>query len=134
LFDIFVVGYFKSIPFATLCSFTHINGRHSDYELNAMPFGVPLLSGSEVVRKAIYPDAGCAADPRFEPYRVRLPIITIGHAEKCAKGYVDACCSELAQQTDPEMSKITGGRVHLARVTAEKGFEWICEARSRRIA
>jgi hypothetical protein len=122
--DLIVVGYFKSVPSITVCNFTHSNGRRVEYQVNSFPPNFGLLLGSEVVRKAMYPDPGGIADARFASYTKPTPIRSLPDAAGYVKGYIEACSSDLARQLDPEMSP-TGGHIHIAQVTPQGGFHWL---------
>jgi hypothetical protein len=92
--------------------------------VNSVPPNYRLLSGSDAVRKAMYPDNLDQPDPRFAQYA--KPIIeSLPDAEDFIKGYISACSSDLGRELDAESWRITGGRTHLARITPERGFEWI---------
>jgi hypothetical protein len=49
---------------------------------------------------------------------------TLNDALRFAKGYVDACCSDLARKIAPEECESIGGWVHVAEITSPGHFRW----------
>jgi hypothetical protein len=126
ILDIFTAGYFKGKPSLVVSQIFHSDGIHADFDVNHYDPQSRVLSGSEVVRKAMYPEQGEAADPRFSAYTKQLTdSSSLRDAEDYVKGYIAACSSDLAREIDYEKWKIIGGRTHLAKVTLSNGFEWV---------
>jgi hypothetical protein len=123
--DVIVVGYYRGIPSLTCAQFTHTQGTQADCDVNSYPPNYSILSGSDAVRKAMYPDPGGIVDGRFAEYRKKTPIRSLSDGEQYIKGYVAACSSDLGRQLDPEHWRITGGHFHLARITPKAGFDWV---------
>ena len=123
--ELIVVGYFKNAPSLIMCSFTHSNGKRIEYQVNSLPPHFCALLGSDAVRKAIYPDPGGLADARFAEYTKPIPIYSLPDATEYVKGYVAACSSDVAREIDFDMWKITGGHIHVAQITPQRGFEWL---------
>ena len=127
ILDIVLVGYFghlRRIPSITTAQFWHSNGRDIQYQLNspATPQSIVYI-GSEIVRKAMYPYSDDAPDQRFADFIKPTPR-TFPEAAEYVKGYVAACSSDLARELDYEHWKLTGGHIHIAKVTPN-AFDWI---------
>jgi hypothetical protein len=76
--------------------------------------------GADKVKKAMYEDH----DPRFAAY-TKLPTggMSLRDGEEFAKGYIEACKTQLARELDP-FCKHIGGHVHVAQVTPLR-FTWV---------
>jgi hypothetical protein len=122
--DIVLGGYFTRIPSLGIAQISHDGTNEAECHVNFYDFNYSMLLGSEAVRKAIYPDEGNDPDPRFAQYR-RSPIRSLDDAEEYIKGYIAACSSDLGRELDPEQWRITGGRLHMAKITPQNGFEWL---------
>jgi hypothetical protein len=129
LIDLVVAGYYAGVPSLGIAQITHTSGNEAEWEVNFYDSNYSFLLGSDPVRRAMYPDAGGIPDPRFAPYR-KYPIQTLKDAEEYIKGYIAACSSEIGREVDPEHWRITGGRLHMARITPKGGFEWLTPPKS----
>lgn len=125
LMTLIVAGYFRNAPALTIAEFTHTEGKGAACDVNSTNPVTQILAGSELVRRAMYPNPGDVPDPRFADYVQQLPLRSLIDAERLAKGFILACCSKLAGELDPESGRITGGKIHLAKITPESGFGWI---------
>jgi hypothetical protein len=125
LLTLIVAGYFRDSPVLTIAEFSHTEGKGAACDVNSTNPMTQILAGSELVRRAMYPNPGDVPDPRFAAYVQRLPLLSIVDAEKLAKGFILGCCSDLARELDPEPARITGGQMHVAKITPESGFGWI---------
>lgn len=123
--DILLAGYYSGVPSLGVAQIAHSGGQDAKWDVNVYPdYRYMILSGSEAVRRAMYPSPGTAPDPRFRQY-AKDPIQSLKDAEECIVGYIAACSSDLGRDLDPESWRITGGRTHLAKITRKDGFEWI---------
>ena len=122
--DLILVGYFKGAASLACAQFTHMDGVKAECDVNSLSPSSCLLSGSDTIRKAIYPDAGNAPDARFAQY-VKQPVRSLQDGEDYIRGFIAACSSELGRELDPECWRITGGHVHLAKITLKEGFAWV---------
>jgi len=106
------VGYLSGRPQGALLTFPHQNGHLSRPTVDAieMPIGFPsLLAGSPRVLKEVWPaDASTSAD-----FAMSLGIGLV-------QGYLETC---IAQRDTHADCRYIGGRIHLAKVTAEKA-DW----------
>jgi hypothetical protein len=91
ILEIVLVGYFKGYPYLMIAELSHVDGSDVDYEVNSHPSNTAILMGSDAVRKAMYPDPGGEADPRFERYAVRRPIKSQQDGEEYVTGFIAAC-------------------------------------------
>lgn len=125
IFDIFTVGYFKGVPSLIVSQFYHSNGIRVDCDVNSYPYKSTLLSGSALVKEAMYPERGGVADARFSAYTKQLSdSSSLQDAADYVKGYISACSSDLAREMDYDKWKIIGGHIHIAHV-APSSFEWM---------
>jgi hypothetical protein len=125
ILTVILAGYFRGVASLTFAEFTHNEGEEADFDVNEADPYRPVLAGSEAVRRAMYPNPGDRADPRFAQYSRELPFRSLEDAEYYVKGFIQASCSDLARELDPEFARITGGQLHLARITPELGFQWV---------
>jgi len=123
ILDLFTVGYFRGAPSLIVSQFYHSDGVQVDFDVNSYPSNYAILSGSEPVRAAMYPNL---TDARFSAYRKQLAEpVSLQDAAEYVSGYIAACSSDLAREIDYAKWKITGGDTHIAQVTPSEGFEWL---------
>jgi hypothetical protein len=123
--DIVLAGYYCGVPSLAIAQITHGDGEEAKCGVKVVPdYRCAFLLGSDAVRRAMYPDSGCARDPRFQQY-TKDPSRSLKDAGEYIEGYIAACSSDLGRELDPESWRITGGRTHLAKITPSGGFEWI---------
>ena len=125
ILEVILVGYFRGSPCLTIAQWSHANGKNVIYDVNSYPTNYSILSGSDTVRKAMYPDPGGKVDTRLAAYIVNTPIRSLSDGEKYVTGFIAACSSEVGREIDAEAWRITGGKTHVAKITPQNGFEWI---------
>src|ERR1700688_444436 len=75
--------------------------------------GLFFATGSPLIGKLI-----CCGDQRFAQYaRPPKGDLTLQEAAVLVRGYIEACCSPLALELDPENCRHIGGHIHVATVT-----------------
>ena len=110
------VGYFDGEPCWIDIQFRPfrdpMTGSHWAAASRDLYPGLCIASGSQLVREMI-----SQGDPRFaqfwKPFEGEL---SLQEAADFARGYIEACCSPLARELDPDCSGI-GGHIHVATVS-----------------
>lgn len=121
--DVFVVGFYKQQPCFSILNFFHYH-QISEFRVIPCPLLNRLLSGSEIIIKAMYDASGLPLkDSPFFKYARELRNPTLDQAEECVKGFIEASSSPLALEMDPAFCKGIGGHIHIAEVTSA-GFKW----------
>lgn len=123
IIDLILAGYYRGVPSLNIAQITHANGTEAKWDVNSYDPKHCILLGSDALRKAMYPDHG-EPDRRFAQYR-KWPIESLSDAQTYVKGYIEASSSDLGREVDPEHWRITGGRLHMAKITPAGGFEWV---------
>jgi hypothetical protein len=124
--EITFIGYFKNDPCWIDAKFHRSRNPYTGtlHEVAPIKFypGFCFVSGSLPIRDLIR-----KGDPRFAPFCARFDYRrSLEDASGFVKGYIEACCSPMALLVDPSCEEL-GGRIHVATVTPEDGFQWIVE-------
>ncbi len=126
---LFFAGYFGDDPSWVTVEFLR-DGQAPLYPtVNPMPltkgYEPRVLYGSGIVAQHVFD----MDDSEFAPYRVaRVNVpdnVTLSEIENVATKYISACADPEAMKIDPMVCAAIGGHIHMAKVTREKGFEWI---------
>jgi hypothetical protein len=111
--EVLVLGYFRGKPCFFSVQFHRVRAgmlrRVVQHELRP---GCSLLIGSQLIGNLIL-----SSDARFVHFC--QPLDQNASLQDCvafARGYVEACCSSLARQLDPEC-RMMGGHIHVATLT-----------------
>ncbi len=126
IFHLFVAGYFREQPAWCFTTFSHKNQlllepTTHDY----IPQKGPVVYGPTEVLRLIFK----TTDARVAAYRVkgfqesRQPSLSDGI--EAMKNYVRACCDPEIRTLDPMCAGV-GGRIHVATITPNEGFSWVC--------
>jgi hypothetical protein len=122
-------GYFAASAFLAVFRWSHLNGTviFSLEESHKQKYA--LLYGSGTVYDRMYDsNRRPISDSPLANYAHDLKIDDSPHgAERYAVGYIRACCSPEGRAIDPAGCSGIGGHIHLAKVTADAGFEWIVQ-------
>lgn len=121
LFRILVMGYFNRQPWLFECRFFYTEDERVKFALDSIQPTDPYsaMAGSPTIEAALYRDK----DPRFARYTEITATDSLGRAEDCVRGYIEACGSSLALELDPSCKNM-GGHTHIAEVTMDSGFRW----------
>jgi hypothetical protein len=114
-------GYINHVEFWTELQFfrfpnSHNGSLHAINPRQMWPW-VCLFSGSMIVR-----DLLLQGHPLFCHF-CNFTRQSLQEAARHVNGYVEACCSEVARQFDPECKEF-GGHIHVATVDPRCGFRW----------
>jgi hypothetical protein len=113
---LFLCGYYSKLPYGAIVRFSHIDGNLEPPEtLQRLAVGESSVSGSNVVGRLLQ------VDPRFARFRL-APNASLA---QFARNYVAACESAEGLAEDPEICPSIGGHVHCAKITQDRGFEWL---------
>lgn len=86
--------------------------------------GDPLGYGSEKIFREVFK----TDNPQFAQYRKPKLLsdqVTLEYAREMAEGYIRAFADPEAQRLDLSRCLGVGGHIHIAKVTALHGFEWV---------
>src|SRR5208282_185489 len=112
--EISFVGYFKDDPYWANVRFRRRGaGLLREVIRQELYPGLFFVTGSPLIGNLI-----SRGDPRFAQY-ARPPNgnPTLHAAAGLVRGYIEACCSPLALELDPENCRHIGGHIHVATVT-----------------
>jgi hypothetical protein len=130
ILHVFFFGYVQGIASTVDLRFFHRNSIPSTPSITSvdMKIGRPAwIRGSEVVAEYLFD----SKDERFSAYRKCIPDdwknISISQASEIARNYILACDSDIGREVDNIICRQIGGRIHIAKITPSKGFEWIIE-------
>jgi len=122
---IFFAGYFgqNAQPILMRVEFAHSNQVLREPHIFAeSPPRQNLFSGSSVAALMFG-----AHDARFAQYtRDVTQDSSLAEAIECARGFVEACSTDMARSIDPACMGI-GGHIHVATVTPPGVFQWVIE-------
>lgn len=123
---VFLDGYFKGKPSRVRLRFFHKNQilQRPDVAEQELLMGRALGYGSEKIFHEVFE----TDNPLFAAYRKPwLPSeeVTLEYAREMAEGYIRAFADKEAKRIDPWACEFVGGHIHIAKVTALHGFEWI---------
>ena len=124
-----LAGYYAKSPSAVMVEFRHEEQMLLPPRITPLKLDQgynPLMTyGSEKVRQQVF----FAETPEFSAYRVpRVNIeekVTLSEVADAANKYILACSDPAAILIDAEHCAGIGGHIHMARVTPQRGFEWI---------
>lgn len=121
LFRILMMGYFNRHPWLFECRFFYTEDERVKFAMDSIqPTALySAMAGSPIIEAALFRDK----DPRFAQYSVLTATDSLGRAEDCVRGYIEACGSSLALELDPSCKNM-GGHTHIAEVTIANGFRW----------
>jgi hypothetical protein len=90
----------------------------SNWELSELPF----IWGSEKVCKILFD----VADPRLLSHKI-VPAYpaSFSWVIETAVKFIRAFSEPEAREIDPQWCRGIGGRIHVAKITPAKGFEWV---------
>lgn len=119
-----LMGYIRGQPFWVELQFLRFGNFNTGtlYNISPRPMwpGACLVSGSLTIRDLIV--QGHPAFSRFcnlFDYKESLE-----KSARYVKGYVEACCSPIAAQFDPDCAGL-GGHIHVATIDPSHGFRWV---------
>jgi hypothetical protein len=120
---LFLLGYYKSRPEWTSVRFWHENQVLQPPAVFSEPakHGLARASGSDKIFNLLRDKQ---PDPRFSIYYTDTSNYNLSKAIKFGENYIRACSDPLAAQIDPRCATI-GGRIHIATITPESGFQWV---------
>jgi hypothetical protein len=122
--DIFIDGYLDGYPSRATLRFYHEDGKIQK----------PLVNGSELnERQKFYSGSKIVAslyeaDERFAELKkpIDAPISEgLKEAASCAQQYILACESLLGREIDAKACRTIGGRIRMATITKDLGFQWV---------
>jgi hypothetical protein len=119
---LFLLGYYTGRPEWTSARFWHENQVLQPPTVFAEParHGLARASGSDRIFNLLRD----RTDPRFFAYLTDTSNYNLAEAVKFGENYIRACSDPLAVEIDPRCATI-GGRIHIATVKPESGFQWV---------
>jgi hypothetical protein len=125
------MGYLGTQPFWVELQFLRFGNVNTGllYELSPRTMwpGACLVSGSLIIRDLIF-----RGHPAFSGFCNLFDYKkSLEQAARYVNGYIQACCSPIAIQFDPDCAGL-GGHIHVATVTPESGFQWFVEPVQKR--
>jgi len=129
-----LTGYYEKAPSWIAIRFLHRKQTLIEPEIRSMPlvkgYRPPMVYGSQIVAERIFD----IDDPAFAQHRVPkvhdAENVTLEEVSEAAKKYILACADPEAMKIDPQTCAAIGGHVHIAKVTAGNGFEWLVPPKS----
>ncbi len=124
--NVFVDGYFDTIPSRIKVRLYHYAGRLADPEVfsEKLNQGTPLLHGSVDVADLVPQDSRFARY-RMLPQRPFHESADLAAAINISKCYIEAFSGPEALEVDEAFCSGIGGHIHIATVTPRGGFQWV---------
>jgi hypothetical protein len=119
-----MTGYCNGTPAFIRARIFHENGVLREPEIYRERLEETFMSGVPEVARLLFEDS----DATFAAYRRPIPKnrpTTISEASEIAEQYVLACSSPEAMALNPGASKAIGGRILIANITRDRGFQWV---------
>jgi hypothetical protein len=121
---IFIDGFFAGYPKRSKIEFYNLRGRPVPEIKTVDLFPGKLQAyGSRKVYGMLF---GKASTGLLQQYRERckIDVRTLPQAVDVVLSFIQAHCDQEALGIDPDMCSAVGGRIRIATVTLEAGFQW----------
>jgi hypothetical protein len=126
---LFLAGYYAKTPSAVVVQFRHEEQLLLPPSVRVVKLEkgyAPLVTyASAVISQQLF----LTENPAFSPYRsprINAPdAVTLSEVADAGTRYILACADPEAMKIDAEHCAGIGGHVHMAKVTAQNGFQWV---------
>lgn len=130
---VLIDGYHKGVPSRVKVRFFHERQVLAGLEVlqQELATGAQWYQGPEKVFDLMFGGYGESGNPMFTAYEQRSvelvfhPNETLRIYAQMAQAYISACSGSEAFAMDPQTCAGIGGRIHIATITPQDGFQWV---------